>query len=168
MHKFILSFVVLFIVAVTSYAGITVDSCEFYAELETKHSCGPYGYIQKFASPYCESYLQRKEDFSPQGQMILRNIRLCLQEVLAPVASVMSCDEIQKFGISSHEYCYVDGGFCELKGMDRLRVFWIARAEAFNVAVWDLMMKVNKACILDRKDRYLNIKTKVRHNFWSR
>ncbi len=129
--------------------AIPVDSCDFYDQLEVKMKCGEGGYIQKFASPYCKAYLSRNNEFSSKGQIILRNIRLCLQEILALKANSLTCAELEDYGIASHEYCYLNAGYCELGGADRLRVFWVARGEVLNIPIWSLVAKVQTQCLQD-------------------
>lgn len=127
--------------------SVGVDSCEFYDQLESAKHCGADGYIQQFASPYCLTYLKDKNDFTPKGQAILRNIRFCLQEVLVEKQKLLNCQQLRDYGIASHEYCYIQGGYCELSQLDRLKVFWIAKSEALNPEVWAMINRVHKYCL---------------------
>jgi hypothetical protein len=124
-----------------------IDSCDYYDELEQKVQCGQQGYLQAFASPYCQAYLARNKQFSVHGQNILRSIRTCLQVVLRENAESMSCSEIKEYGIASHEFCYLRSGYCELDHADQLNVFWIARNEAFNPEIWALFIAIQGACV---------------------
>lgn len=127
-------------------AGVSADSCDYYNELESKFKCGPNGYIQEFANPYCRAYLKRNDRFSPKAKVILRNIRYCLQKVLSDNSEGLSCQQLKNYGIASHEYCYVQSGFCELMGTDLLNVYWIARNEAINPEVWNTLLRVEYQC----------------------
>lgn len=140
-------------VSSTVLLAIPVDSCDYYDRLEAKLKCGETGYIQKFANPYCKAYLNRKNEFSPQGQLILRNIRLCLQEVLSLKDGNVNCGELESYGIGSHEYCYVFGGYCDLSSADRMKVFWVARGEMLNSHIWTLVAKVHNQCFKNREER---------------
>jgi hypothetical protein len=109
--------------------------------------CGPSGYIQSFALPYCRIFLNEKEHFSLNGQLILSNIRLCLQVVLQKNAEAgMTCEELTGFGFDSHEKCYIKSGFCELHEEDIFKIGWTARKQIFNSLIWELFLKLNIFC----------------------
>lgn len=130
----------------TVFAGVSADSCDYYSELEAKFKCGPDGYVQTFANPYCRAYLKNNNRFSSKAKIILRDIRYCLQKVLNDNSSGMTCQELEKYGIASHETCYVANGYCDLQGSDLLNVYWIARYEAFNPEIWDMLTRVEYQC----------------------
>ena len=57
-----------------------------------------------------------------QGQKWINNVRLCLEDQLlhsSVYAHNSSCKELNKFGYSTHPYCYVDNGFCQVVLTDK-------------------------------------------------
>jgi hypothetical protein len=149
--KFIFGFGFLsLLICLNSSASITIDSCEYYNQLEAKLNCGENGYIQHFANPYCRSYLENKDLFSPQGQTILSNIRFCLQNALVEAAEEMSCEDLQEYGFATHKYCYLRSGFCNFGVIDLFNVFWLAKGEIFNPKIWKMLTEVQNSCLLTR------------------
>lgn len=125
------------------------DSCSYYSEIESQHQCGERGYIQKFAKPYCQSYLNKNNRFTAHGQKVLRNIRFCLQDALNKNLTQhkdLNCNQLEQYGIQSHEQCYIDSGFCNLNPIDAFNVYWIARNEISNPDVWDTFLNIQVKC----------------------
>lgn len=129
-------------------ASNTFDSCSYYSKLENELQCGNEAYISKFAKPYCETFLNKKKQFSISGQKILRNIRNCLQNTLADKENILNCSNIEFYGFESHYQCYLDNGFCELGHFDLLRLYWIAKKEIFNPQIWKLFIEVEAHCLV--------------------
>ena len=131
--------------------AVPLDSCEIYLQVEKQMKCGPQGYVQSFGYPYCQVFLRKNKSFSRFGQKILKNIRLCLQEVILENGIKMSCAELSDYGFSTHEYCYLASGFCRLPLKDKLRVFWLAGSEILNPAILSTALNVEKACLHSSK-----------------
>lgn len=127
-------------------ASHSPDSCDYYDKLESQTNCGLEGYVQQFAKPYCEVYLQHRRDFSPEAQKILRDIRVCLQNHLRFNSAGMSCGQIKQYGESSHIDCYIQNGFCQLEGTDFLQVLWMARREITNLQILSMIINVHRSC----------------------
>ena len=125
----------------------TLHTCDSYAALESDMNCGSQSYIQRFALPYCQAYLQQNDQFSPQGQIVLAKIRSCLQnELLNDADDGLTCQNIQDIGVASHYDCYIQSGFCSLNAVDTERVMWIAKAQVFNWPVLEVFTKVLEYC----------------------
>ena len=143
-----LSLSVLFLFPESSLAQNYVNSdmtCDNYSILETHLSCSSNDYIEGFAKPYCEIYLADNDEYSPSGQIILRDIRSCLQETLIHTP-MLTCDNIGDIGISSHFDCYVKSGFCQMSEPDKFQVIWTARDLIFNIAVMAEFLKIEEFC----------------------
>ncbi|OFZ29208.1 MAG: hypothetical protein A2622_14305 [Bdellovibrionales bacterium RIFCSPHIGHO2_01_FULL_40_29] len=125
----------------------TINTCTSYEYIDTHLNCGEKSYLQHFAIPYCNKYLRKNEIFSDRAQVILANIRSCLQmELLARANSDLNCENIEEIGVESHYGCYLESGFCDLPEVDNLKVMWIARLEVFNVKVMSVFSKVVAEC----------------------
>lgn len=98
------------------------NSCHYYEEVKSQWHCGPQGYIETFAQSYCETYLRNRNDFSPQAQIVLKNIRYCLQTYLKENFKGTTCEELRAAGMASHEYCYFKHGYCELDTKDLIKI----------------------------------------------
>lgn len=129
-------------------ATLNIDSCDYYEQLDSKLSCGPSYYIQEFAIPYCNTYLASHNKFSAKGQIILRDIRQCLQNVLLKSEADLTCENIEAIGFASHEYCYLMEGFCELSTTDLVRVLWIARNDLLNPHIWSMINNIDTICLV--------------------
>ena len=128
------------------------DTCSRYYELDSKLQCGSNGYLQQFAIPYCEEYLERSSEFSSRSQEILQNIRQCLQNELV-IKENLSCSNIAKIGVQSHYGCYLQSGFCDMEPKDQMLVIWIAREQVFNWPVFDVFLRVQRACLASSINR---------------
>jgi hypothetical protein len=134
--------------SISVFAEVNADSCDYYDQLESRMECGVDGYIQQFAKPYCKSYLSKSERFTLRSQQILREIRLCLQTMLAKAGENVSCTELESYGFASHEYCYLVSGFCEMNSIDKMQVLWVARNEILDPRILASMLKLNRTCML--------------------
>lgn len=99
-----------------------IDDCSFYrACVEPAIACGDAGYALSFGEPLCTLFLDAGSTFSPQGQMWLRQVRLCLQERLVPlIAEPLSCEALAAAAFDSHAGCYTEGALsiCDLAPSD--------------------------------------------------
>lgn len=124
------------------------NSCSSYYAIENQLRCGYASYVRTFALPYCQQYLDKKDSFSPQGQLILKKIRTCLQEeLLNEVKSGnVLCENIRSVGIESHYKCYLESGFCDISKTDLVTVMWIARRQVFKQDVMSTFFDVLSSC----------------------
>lgn len=122
------------------------SSCDFYICKEQEHPCGPRGYWMEFGQPYCEKFLLDEGSFSPQSQVWLQDVRLCLQERVADISSEFSCETIHKEAMHSHVSCYVDTGFCELTYFEKLKIYWYLKGALRNSRTWLEAQLLNQAC----------------------
>lgn len=122
-------------------------SCLSYELIDQQLQCGSESYLQQFAIPYCQKYLDKHETFSSEAQGILARIRSCLQtEMVGFYNHGLNCENIESFGVESHEGCYLNSGFCEMNEMDRLKVMWIAKTEVLNFNVMTMFSNVLFKC----------------------
>lgn len=135
-----------FLLVLPVQALLSKNSCLYYEEVKAQWHCGPAGYIESFAQPYCESYLRHRNDFSPHAQRVLKNIRHCLQTYLNENFTGTSCQQLEDSGIASHEYCYLKHGYCELGVNDLIKVMWIAKSEILNAQMWRMFIHVHRQC----------------------
>lgn len=103
------------------------DNCAFYRScLEASHPCGEAGYALGFGELLCYLFIDHREEFTPDGQRWLREVRTCLQRSLAEISArpVMSCDALAGEAYASHTTCYTarDNSFCALPPPDVLRL----------------------------------------------
>ena len=85
------------------------ESCAFYVDcLEPAHPCGPTGYTQAFAMPFCEQFLamSREPTTSVATKSWLRGVRQCLQDTAVAMLSndTLSCDELGAAAFASHVF----------------------------------------------------------------
>lgn len=149
---FTLLIISLFFIARPTYSQELSDfenSCESYYDIENSLRCGYQSYIRKFALPYCQEYLRRHDSFSPNGQVVLKSIRACLQqELLFNLAENpnFDCENIRSIGIRSHYKCYIEAGFCSLSNQDLFLVMWIAKRQVFNAEIMSTFLDVVSYC----------------------
>lgn len=108
-------------------AAPVADNCAFYrACLDAAHPCGDAGYALGFGERLCYVFIERREEFTPEGQRWLRGVRTCLQASLATLAArpAMTCDTLADEAYASHTRCYTetDNSFCTLPPADVLRL----------------------------------------------
>ncbi|PRP86882.1 hypothetical protein PROFUN_03630 [Planoprotostelium fungivorum] len=108
--------------ATRAVADCTIQpgSCSFYTRcVETSVPCGSDGYAVAFGSHYCNLYLQRRQEFTAQGQVWLQSVLVCLQKALLPLPD--TCPIIQSRAFDSHAGCYANASsvsVCELSAGD--------------------------------------------------
>ena len=94
--------------------------------LDAAHPCGDAGYALGFGERLCYVFIERRDEFTPEGQRWLRDVRTCLQASLATLAAApsMSCDALADAAYASHTRCYTvpDNSFCALPPADVLRL----------------------------------------------
>lgn len=103
------------------------DNCAFYrACLDGAHPCGADGYALGFGEPLCYLFIDHRDEFTPDGQRWLREVRTCLQRSLAAISArpVTSCSALADEAYASHTSCYTaaDNSFCALPPSDVLRL----------------------------------------------
>ena len=103
------------------------DNCAFYrACLDPALPCGDGGYALGFGEPLCYLFIDRRAQFTPEGQRWLRGVRTCLQRELAALAAAppTTCDALADAAYASHTRCYTDAAnsFCDLPPSDVLRL----------------------------------------------
>lgn len=124
----------------------SATSCEFYSCKETNRPCGPKGYWEKFAVPYCNVFLKKQDSFNRPTRVFLQKVRLCLQASIEHYTHSASCTDIKKLAFNSHVNCYVDSGFCHLSKVDQLSIAKEVRASFLEADTWREAAAVNRAC----------------------
>ncbi|KAK5662350.1 hypothetical protein OQA88_8260 [Cercophora sp. LCS_1] len=105
-------------------AAPAAGSCSFYRScLEETVKCESTGYALRLGEATCNKFLQVKESFSLVAQQFMSNSEQCMQQALVPLLSCESnCDAIEGAAFAAMAKCYVDNGFCSLKGLDYARL----------------------------------------------
>jgi hypothetical protein len=103
------------------------DNCAFYRQcLDASHACGNNGYALGFGERICYLFIERREEFSPEGQRWLRDVRTCLQHSLVSLlnSSSSTCDGLADEAYASHTRCYTapENSFCMLPPSDVLQL----------------------------------------------
>jgi hypothetical protein len=126
-----------------------VDSCGFYLCQEKNHLCGPKGYPLGFGFKFCQVYLQTQQNYSPAAHAWLQRVRVCLMNEFTKEEAEnpsRTCREIKSQSFHSHVGCYVRTGFCELTGMDHLRIFWAMRSSFHHLEILRDAQGIAKGC----------------------
>lgn len=125
----------------------SADHCEYYRCMERARSCGPRGYWQDFAIPYCQKFVNDNAKFNKESQRWLRDVRECLQVRLNEVAGKASCNQIKDDAMDSHVGCYVDTGFCSLDAADKIKIFWYLKGAIRDWRTWKEAELLRQACL---------------------
>tara|TARA_R100000656_G_scaffold105917_1_gene77998 strand:+ start:147 stop:572 length:426 start_codon:yes stop_codon:yes gene_type:complete len=100
----------------------SASECDAYLEIEQQYECGKSGYPIRFGHKYCEKFIDKRENFSHEGQVWLAQVRECLIAE-ANSLSAIDCRELKKLAFESHGECYERTGFCELSKKDRKELY---------------------------------------------
>jgi hypothetical protein len=105
--------------------------------------CGEDGYVDEFASKYCEAYLAERDSFKDQKWQ--NGVRTCLQQTMLSkllASPGASCSQIKNWGFASHLGCYMrpipgspEINFCHLPASDIVKIGWTAKREVFTMEV---------------------------------
>lgn len=101
-------------------------NCSFYDVcLESRYHCGPSGYPLGLGQKYCLAFAANLAKFSPRGQVWVLDTMQCLERALVPEAegapqavNITTCDQLEKYALSTHPACYIDNGLCTLPPSD--------------------------------------------------
>ncbi len=99
--------------------------CNYYKCIEDTKNCGKLGYPMRLGHRYCEKFGKRSNRFSPEGQVWLYSVRLCLQEELNRSVQELSCKKIKKKAADHHLKCYFETGFCQLSKQDQRKIYGV-------------------------------------------
>lgn len=94
-------------------------NCQFYSNLQNYKRCD--GYLNMYAIPICNLFLQEQGSYSAKGIAFLKNMRKCLQDNIG-VSS--SCDEIDSKVQIYHDNCLYQSGFsiCDLDLSEQVKI----------------------------------------------
>ncbi|MEZ4392792.1 MAG: hypothetical protein R3A48_17015 [Polyangiales bacterium] len=108
------------------------------------------GYALGFGEPLCYLFIDRREEFSPEGQRWLRGVRTCLQRALTALAArpSLSCDALADEAYASHTACYTarDNSYCALPPADVGRLARMLLPYFSDPRVQAQARAVNEAC----------------------
>tara|TARA_R110000868_G_scaffold64598_5_gene194094 strand:- start:8557 stop:8985 length:429 start_codon:yes stop_codon:yes gene_type:complete len=96
--------------------------CDAYTVLEEQYQCGDSGYPLRFGQKYCQKFIDKRQNFSPEGQMWLAQVRECLITEANSISAI-DCRELKKLAFESHGECYERTGFCDLSTGDRRELY---------------------------------------------
>ncbi|WP_413581300.1 hypothetical protein [Bdellovibrio sp. HCB288] len=121
-------------------------SCEFYRCKAAQQPCGKNGYWENFGIPYCEVFVKDQHKFSPDSQIWLQDVRLCLQVRLQETATGLTCSKIKKAAMHDHVSCYVDTGFCNLTMREQFKIMWYLKGALRDLKTWQEAELLRRAC----------------------
>lgn len=120
-----------FVSAMAEDCSQYIGTCSFYLCREKQHACGNKGYYLGFAYKYCrKAELELNKKLSSEGLNWSKQVAVCLQNSVDKIPDDDNCTDVSQMAIKEHAECYVDTGFCELKGSDKRKVLWLVKAEA--------------------------------------
>ncbi|WP_413561246.1 hypothetical protein [Bdellovibrio sp. HCB209] len=125
---------------------ISHESCGFYRCMEQEAPCGKKGYWRDFGIPYCELFVRDEAKFSPDSQIWLQDVRLCLQVRLRETVDGLQCGEIKNKAIDDHVSCYVDTGFCQLTFREQFKIMWYLKGALRDYRTWREADLLRRAC----------------------
>ncbi|UYL08351.1 hypothetical protein B9G69_015015 [Bdellovibrio sp. SKB1291214] len=120
--------------------------CDFYRCMEEQQPCGKRGYWKDFGSPYCELFVRDEKKFSPDSQIWLQDVRLCLQTRLRESVEGLQCGDIKEKAIDDHVSCYVDTGFCQLTFREQFKIMWYLKGALRDYRTWREAELLRRAC----------------------
>lgn len=135
-----------------------IGTCDFYLCQEQKNPCGLDGYNLSFGYKYCSG-----SKFKLLGQMKtslgkswVSDVFQCLQRRSLEIAgqpdtSEISCSKIKKESFDSHPDCYVQAGFCHLKGTEKKYIFGLIKKEILSFQTIVQGAEIIKQCAEDEK-----------------
>ena len=107
-----------------------IGTCDFYLCQEQKNPCGLDGYNLTFGYKYCSGskFKLLNEMTTPLGKSWVSDVFQCLQKRNLTLSTNV-CSEIKKESYDSHPDCYVQAGFCDLKGNEKVHIFNLIKKE---------------------------------------
>ncbi len=131
----------------TQNDSLLINSCSFYDSLETHFQCDNRGYPLSYGKKFCLKFLDKRGQFSEDGQQWIDSTMLCLMKHLNNLDPDLSCKALRKEAFASHIPCYIDNGYCNLSKEDRKLVYKIAiPSSVFHPRVWNQGIKVLQRC----------------------
>ncbi|MEZ0391833.1 MAG: hypothetical protein ACAH59_06440 [Pseudobdellovibrionaceae bacterium] len=121
-------------------------TCEYYESLEQEMTCGPEGYLQKWAYPMCQMYIKKAPKLSGSLQAWFPEIRFCLQAKLHEIKTELTCPNLEDLAIESHVSCYVETGFCNLSQSDQWKLMELINVNLFEPLWLETSARIVWAC----------------------
>ncbi len=107
-----------------------IGTCDFYLCQEQKNPCGLDGYNLGFGYKYCSGskFKLLNEMTTALGKSWVTEVFQCLQKRNVSMTTNV-CSEIKQRSYDSHPDCYVQAGFCQLKGAEKVHIFGLIKKE---------------------------------------
>ncbi len=130
-----------------------IGTCDFYLCQEKKNPCGLDGYNLNFGYKYCSGskFKLLKEMKTDLGKSWVTDVFTCLQKRSLETSSIVLEDEnkchlIKKLAYQSHPDCYVQAGFCKLKGLEKHQIFNLIKKEIISFQTITQGIELIKQC----------------------
>lgn len=123
-----------------------LDSCEYYACINSQKKCGKKSYFEKFGKKYCNKFSKNEASFSSDGQSWIEDTKVCLIASIEQLDESLTCKEYKAAAIKQHVPCYVDSGYCSLSKKDKLKVVKTIIASMWRPSLVSSALKVLKSC----------------------
>lgn len=136
---------VLFISTALHAKPSDIRLCEAYTGVNAALGCADDNYLIRFGYKYCVKYVELKETFAPQTQVVLAKIRSCLVTQLIN-DSELTCENSEERAMDQHLKCYVKAGFCALPNWEKLKIGWAAKSELKQESFRQTMLAVKEQC----------------------
>lgn len=139
-----MKFVAIFFVLLMTASAHAEGPCDYYSMKARALGCSKDNYLTKFGERYCRIFERRQPSFSDRAQAILTRIRGCL--ILAMEERHPTCETSEAIGLGTHYGCYIQSGYCNLSGSDRLHIFWVMRGQALNPRIRRVGAQLEETC----------------------
>lgn len=113
-----------------------IGTCDFYLCQEQKNPCGLDGYNLSFGYKYCSGSKFKLLDkmTTSLGRRWVTDVFQCLQRHSLQDSFFLAngentCSQIKKISYDAHPDCYVQAGFCHLKGSEKRHIFSLIKKE---------------------------------------
>ncbi len=128
-----------------------IGTCDFYLCQEQKNPCGLDGYNLDFGYKYCSGSKFKLLDQmnTDLGKSWVTDVFQCLQKA-SFARGQQTCADIKKDSYSSHPGCYVQAGFCQLKGSEKLNIFGLIKKEIFSSQTLVQGVDIIKKCAAEK------------------
>jgi hypothetical protein len=141
-----LTFFLSFFLSLKSFAAAgPFAECSFYSEKSEELGCDENNYLTRFGAKYCNLFLEKEAIFSELGKIFLPQIRDCLIQQLK-IRDDLTCENVQRRGISSHVQCFVEHGYCRMPFSDRFKIYMLARKDFAKYRLFSTAFRIDFLC----------------------
>ncbi len=122
-------------------------NCDYYLCKENEKPCDSSGYYLNFGYVYCSQSIDHlTKKVSPRGKVWLETVATCLQEKTEGLSKDLTCKEIKKEAIETHDSCYSKINFCSLDPKDIALVINMIKKELKDIRIIKEGIEVLLSC----------------------